>query len=115
MEMAFSDALEWASANRSHYLTDVQEKVLWEDKKTGAKAALIKFPVGIADKRHYHDANQQIYGLSGEFEGPDGQKIPATGLYGYFQKGEVHGQTKITKESIILFIWDGSGEPIIAD
>ena len=115
MHIADSNALDWAPAERSHYLTDVQEKLLWEDKKTGAKAALIKFPVGIADKRHYHDANQQIYGMSGEFESPDGQKIPVAGLYGYFQKGEIHGQTNITKESIFLFIWDGSAEPIIAD
>lgn len=76
---------------------------------------MIKFPVGIADKRHYHDANQHIYGLSGELEGPDGQKIPATGIHVYCPKGEVHGQSVVTKESIVLFVWDGSSEPKIAD
>ena len=112
MEMANSNELEWVPAKRSHYLTDVQEKVLWEDKKTGAKAALIKFPVGIADELHSHESNQQIYCLSGEIEGPNGEKIPIAGVYGNYPKGEIHGQSNITKESVILFIWDGSAEPI---
>ena len=38
MEMAISKELDWATAHRDHYLTDVKEKVLWEDKKSGAKA-----------------------------------------------------------------------------
>lgn len=89
----------------------MKEKVLWEDKKTGAKAVLIKFPVGTADKLHYHEANQLIYGLSGEIENRNGEKTSITGVFGYYPKGEVHGATKITKEATFLFYWDSSAEP----
>ena len=115
MEMAISNELDWATAHRDHYLTDVKEKVLWEDRKSGAKAVLLKFPVGIADKRHYHEANQIIYGLSGEFETGNGDKVPIDGVFGYFPKGEVHGETKITKEATFIFYWDGPAEPKLKD
>jgi hypothetical protein len=31
----------------------------------------------------------------------------------YMDKGGKHGATRITKESIILFFWDGSPKPVI--
>jgi len=49
-----SNRLEWESAPRGYYLTDVKQKVLWRDERTGATVALVKFPVGLADKVHSH-------------------------------------------------------------
>jgi hypothetical protein len=65
--------IEWKDAPRGYYLTDVKQHTLWEDKKTGATLALVKFPKGVADKIHSHpEALQITIGLSGEVEMPNG-------------------------------------------
>ncbi len=53
--------------------------------------------------------------ISGEAETGDGQKISMDGRFFYFPKGETHGATKITKETIALFYWDGPPTPEIKD
>ena len=112
MKAVDSKKLDWEDPPRGYYLTDVKEKVLWEDEKTGAKMVLLKFPVGIADKFHSHpESDQQVYGLSGEAETEDGRKISMDGQFFYFSKGRMHGASKITKEAIALFYWDGPSAP----
>ena len=107
-----SKKVDWEDPPRGYYLTDVKQKVLWTDEKTGAMMTLIKFPVGVADQIHSHpEANQFCYGISGEFEGQDGNKHPVNGIFLLFPKGEKHGSTNFTMESIILFYWDGSPTP----
>ena len=111
-----SKKLDWQDPPRGYYLTDVKEKVIWEDENTGAKMALIKFPVGIADKIHSHpNSDQFAFGLSGEAETGDGQKMAMEGRFFYFPKGEMHGATKITEESVALFYWDGPSTPKLKD
>ena len=46
--------IEWEDSQRGYYLTQVKQKVLWEDRKTGATLVLVKFPPGVADKIHSH-------------------------------------------------------------
>jgi quercetin dioxygenase-like cupin family protein len=108
--------IEWEDPPRGYYLTDVKQKVLWEDKETGATLALVKFPVGVADKIHSHpEATQITIGLSGEMLMPPDNKpmkiepnmvVTAT-------KGGKHGASHVTKESIVLFFWDGPPKPEI--
>ena len=103
-----SNILEWESAPRGYYLTDVKQKVLWRDERTGATVALVKFPVGLADKVHSHPkANQIVFGLEGEYEDKEGNRISLKGRFSYVPKGVKHGATKFTKESVLLFFWDG--------
>ena len=113
--LIFKD-IEWEEPPRGYYLTKVKQKVLWEDKNTGATLALIKFPEGVADKIHSHPgANQVTIGLSGEVE------MPPNGIIAPIQpdrsmiisKGEKHGATRFTKEGIVLFFWDGFPRPVI--
>jgi hypothetical protein len=107
------DSVEWEDAPRGYYLTDVKQKTLWIDEKTGATLALLKFPVGIADRIHTHpEANQICIGMSGEAEMANGAlaELNPNGAF-IFPKGEAHGATKFTKEGIILFYWDGSPKP----
>ena len=116
MKVVDSKNLDWEDPPRGYYITDVKEKVIWEEERTGAKMVLIKFPVGIADKLHSHpESDQFTYGLSGEAETGDGQKISMDGRFFYFPKGETHGATKITKETIALFYWDGPSIPKVID
>jgi len=115
--LLFKD-IEWEDSPRGYYLTEVKQKVLWEDKNTGATLALVKFPEGVADKIHSHPgANQMTIGLSGEVE------MPPNGIIAPIQsdramiisKGEKHGATRFTKESIVLFFWDGFPRPVIEE
>ena len=109
--------LEWEEPPRNYYLTDVKQKTLWKDEKTGATLVLIKFPEGVADKIHSHpEANQMVIGLSGEMEMPDGTiaTLTPTSVF-YFDKGEKHGASRITKECITLFFWDGPPRPEIEE
>jgi quercetin dioxygenase-like cupin family protein len=114
MKLVDATTLEWEDPPRGYYLTDVKQKVLWGDEKTGAIVALVKFPVGVADRIHAHpEANQLVYGLSGEIEMGDGSKVPVEGLFLDFPKGEKHGATRFTKEATVLFYWDGPPTPQI--
>ena len=84
----------------------------WEDIKTGETTVLLRFPPGIADMVHSHPfANQHIYGIHGEVEGNDGTRSRLERVCAYFPKGEQHGGSKFTKESVLLFHWDGPHTP----
>ena len=112
--MLLTDAkiLPWEEPPRGYYLTAVKQKVLWEDKETGATTVLLRFPPGVADKVHSHPAaNQHVYGIRGEIEGEDGERSRIEGIYAHFPKGEEHGGSKFTEESVFLFHWDGSPTP----
>ena len=114
MKLVDAKTLEWEDPPRGYYLTDVKQKVLWEDEKTGAMVVLLKFPTGVADKVHSHpQANQFIYGLSGKVELADGSQATMEGVFAHFPKGEKHGATKCAEESIFLFYWDGPPTPQI--
>ena len=108
--------IEWEDTPRGYYLTDVKQKVLWEDPKTGATLALVKFPKGVADKIHSHpEAKQITIGLSGALKmSPEAEpmKVEPT-MVVTSQKGGMHGATDFTEESIVLFFWDGSPKPLI--
>ena len=106
--------IEWEDTPRGYYLTDVKQKVLWEDPKTGVTLALVKFPKGVADKIHSHpEANQITIGLSGGLLMPP-NNVPTKivpNMAATASKGVKHGATEFTEESIILFFWDGSPKP----
>jgi len=116
MKVVNSKELKWEDPPRGYYLTDVKQKVLWEDEDTGATMALIKFPEGISDKIHSHpEANQYCLGLSGEAMLTAGKVTSLEGVFVYFRKGEKHGATNWTKEGIVLFYWDGPPRPEIEE
>ena len=108
--------IEWEDTPRGYYLTDVKQKVLWEDPKTGATLALVKFPKGVADKIHSHpEATQITIGLSGELKmSPEAEPMRVEpNMVVTAPKGGKHGATDFTEESIVLFFWDGPPKPII--
>jgi 2,4'-dihydroxyacetophenone dioxygenase len=116
-QLNFKDIV-WESAPRGYYLTDVKQKTLWEDEKTGATLALLKFPPGVADKIHTHpEANQIAIGLSGEVEmPPNGVVAPLQpNMALIMDKGGKHGATRFIKESIVLFFWDGPPKPVVEE
>lgn len=113
--LKFND-IEWEDTPRGYYLSDVKQKVLWKDENTDATLALVKFPEGIADKIHSHpEANQITIGLSGEVEMPPNDVLMKVepNMVVTMPKGEKHGATNITQETIVLFFWDGPPKPEI--
>ena len=112
MKLVDAKTLEWEEPPRGYYLTDVKQKVLWEDEKTGAMVVLLKFPPGVADKVHSHpEANQFVFGLSGEIEIDGGSTAPVEGIFAHFPKGENHGASMCKEETTLLFYWDGPPTP----
>jgi hypothetical protein len=111
------DKMEWEDPPRGYYLTDVKQKTLHIDVETGATWALLRFPPGVADKMHTHpEAKQLCFLLSGELEEPNGSLLKASGdVASVFEKGEPHGRTNFTKETLILFYWDGSPDPDVVE
>ena len=105
--------IDWKDAPRGYYLTDVKQHTLWEDEKTGATLALMKFPKGIADEIHSHQGKQITIGLTGEMLMPPSNektKIEPT-MVATVDTGGKHGATEFTAESILLFFWDESTKP----
>jgi len=106
--------IDWKEPPRGSYLTAVKQHTLWEDERTGATLALVKFPVGVADKIHSHqEANQIVIGLSGEIMMPKGVMPLSPNMIITTWKGTKHGATNVTKESISLFFWDGPPKPSV--
>lgn len=88
-------------------MTDVKQKTLWVNEETGATWALIKFPPGIADKKHIHpEANQLVYAISGAQAGKGVMVV---------KKGEPHGRSDVSEETILLFYWDGPPDPEVIE
>ena len=94
----------------------MKQKVLWEDKETGATMALVRFPVGVADKIHSHpEANQFCWALGGEWMTPDRVRIGLKDVLFFFPRGERHGATEFTEETTFLFYWDGPPAPQVGE
>lgn len=104
--MIYPDEMEWKDTPRGYYLSDVKEKVLFQDPETGAKIALVKAPIGVMDRLHRHpEANQYVLRLTGERKW----------AFNITPKGEVHGRADLKQEVIALFVWDGPPKPEVAE
>ena len=102
------ESIPWEDTPPGLFFTDVQRKILWQNKETGALLVLIKAQPGIIEPLHYHPyANKWAYFLAGECELPNGTVIPVTGLCGFIPKGELHVSPKVRKEGIVLCYFDG--------
>jgi len=100
--------VEWQDAPKGFYLTDVKEKILWQNKKTGAMFLLGKAPIGLSDTPHTHpEANMLSYLLSGELELPNGNIRKLAGRSGFQPKGTLDVGYKFVKEALLLVYWDG--------
>lgn len=110
------DDVEWEDPPRGYYLTDVKQKTLWVDNKTGATLALVKFPPGVADRLHTHPkANQIVHALSGVINTPNGALVVDGNAVNVTPRGEVHGRGDFQTESIALFYWDGPPDSELAE
>jgi hypothetical protein len=110
-----SNELKWEDDPRS-YMKGVKRKVLWKDKKTGARIELSKWSTDSWSETHAHlKSNEAIFFLAGEAEDHGGNRFSVEGVLSFMPKGVAHGSSSynaraITKEVISLHIYDGSSE-----
>jgi hypothetical protein len=110
--------IEWDRA--PNFVNNVQRKVLWKDKQTGALFAILRIQKGeyIEQPPHSHPhANQFTLRLSRKMELPNGtQSSFKEGDYGfgYIPKNERHGAqpegVKVLEDLIWIHYWDGSDD-----
>lgn len=104
-----TNEVEWTDPTVDYYPAGVKEKILWENPDTGAIIALIKYPAGSTTIAHTHtEANEAVYGLTGEVEDQEGNRVSYTGIFGVAPKGVEHSRGgKFTQDTVLLISWDG--------
>jgi hypothetical protein len=109
------EEIPWQDPPDDMYLTQVKHKVLWNDDVTGARMVLSKAPIGIPEPVHIHPhANEWSFGLAGELETVDGQRLAMHNTFSFVPKGERSGVCRVTQELQVLLYWDGPPTKIAA-
>ena len=84
----------------------LQQKLLHDNKKTKLMSALVKFPKGFREPRHYHTTcGHSMYILKGRLKSPDAEYTP--GSFIYAAVNERHGPFTALEETEFVFYTDG--------
>jgi len=99
-------SLSWAPVTPPGAPPGLMQRVLHDNKDKQLVSAIVKFPKGYVEPRHYHtQCGHSIYVLKGRIETPNGVWTP--GSFHYAAVKEAHGPLKALEESEILFYTDG--------
>lgn len=84
----------------------LEQRVLHDNKAKGLVSAIVRFPKGFTEPRHYHTrCGHSIYVLKGRLKTPAGVWTP--GSFHYAAVNEAHGPLTALEETEILFYTDG--------
>lgn len=84
----------------------LMQRVLHDNKDKQLVSAIVKFPKGYVEPRHYHTmCGHSIYVLKGKIKAPGAVWLP--GSFHYAAVKEAHGPLEALEESEILFYTDG--------
>ena len=84
----------------------MEQKALYADAAGNSSAAIIRYPKGYREPRHYHvTCTHTIYVLKGRLKAPGGDLGPGTFLFS--AKNERHGPLIALEETEILFQTNG--------
>lgn len=87
---------------------------LFQDPDAGTEHFLVRYPIGLAAKRHRHTASQTIIVLEGRLQIDD--RVIGPGGYCHFPAGETMHHAPAEGESCLLItIFDGPFDVEIAD
>ncbi|MFN7921052.1 MAG: cupin domain-containing protein [Bryobacteraceae bacterium] len=82
------------------------QRLLHENGEKQTSSAIVKFPKGYVEPRHYHTkCGHSIYVLKGKIKAPGSVWTP--GSFHYAAVMEAHGPLEALEESEILFYTDG--------
>ena len=109
-----SSQIAWQAMHIPGFPEGLQQRLLHDNKDNKLMSALVKYPKGFHEPRHYHTTcGHSIYVLKGRIRTPNGDLTP--GSFIYDAVNERHGPFNAVEESEILFYTDGPFDMHIED
>lgn len=106
--------LPWQPVKISGMPEGLQQRLLHEDKQKQTVSAIVRYPKGFREPRHYHTTcGHSIYVLKGRWKSPEGVLVPGTFIYS--APNERHGPFIALEEAVILFYTDGPFDFVVED
>ena len=98
--------VQWTPVSLPGVPAGIQQKLLHNNTASKVQSALVRFPKGFREPRHYHTTcGQSIYILKGRIRSPEGVLTPGT--FSYAAVNERHGPFVAEEETEFLFYTDG--------
>ena len=109
-----SSKIAWQAMHIPGFPEGLQQRLLHDNQDNKLMSALVKYPKGFHEPRHYHTTcGHTIYVLKGRIRTPNGDLTP--GSFTYDAVNERHGPLIAVEESEILFYTDGPYDLHIED
>src|SRR5687767_13055821 len=109
-----ASTVAWQPVTLASIPKGLEQKPLYADPSGNASAALVRYPKGYHEPRHYHvTCTHTIYILKGRLKAPGGELGPGTFLYS--AKNERHGPFVALEQTEILFQTNGKFDYIVDD
>ena len=109
-----AEKLQWTAMPIAVIPPGLQQKLLHENKEKNMQTALVRFPKGYREPRHYHTTcGHSLYVLKGRLESPEGPLTP--GAFVYSAPHERHGPFTAAQETEIFFFTDGPFDFFVDD
>ena len=104
----------WESMQLPGVPKGLEQRVLHDNKENQLISAIVKFPKGFREPRHYHTTfGHSLYILKGRLRSPEGDLTP--GMFIYSAVNERHGPFTAIEETDLLFYTDGPFDFIVED
>ena len=98
--------VQWTPVSLPGVPAGIQQKLLHNNTASKVQSALVRFPKGFREPRHYHTTcGHSIYILKGRIRTPEGVLTPGTVTYAAVN--ERHGPFVAEEETEFLFYTDG--------
>jgi len=105
-------AVEWTPVALPGVPAGIQQRLLHNNAAKSMQSALVRFPKGFREPRHYHTTcGHSIYILKGRIRSPEGVLTPGT--FTYAAANERHGPFVAEEETEFLFYTDGPFDYLI--
>ena len=101
-----SNTIAWKPMSLPGVPNGLQQRLLHENKKNSLMSALVKFPKGFREPRHYHTTcGHSMYILKGRLKSPEAEYTPGSFIYAAVH--ERHGPFTALEETEFIFYTDG--------
>jgi quercetin dioxygenase-like cupin family protein len=106
--------IAWQPLHIPGFPDGLQQRLLHDNKDNKLQSAIVKYPKGFREPRHYHTTcGHSIYILKGRLRAPEGDLVPGT--FTYAAVNERHGPFMAVEETEIYFYTDGPFDMKIED
>ena len=106
--------IAWTPVQIPGFPAGLQQRLLHDNKDNKLQSAIVKYPKGYREPRHYHTTcGHSIYILKGRLRAPEGDLVPGT--FTYAAVNERHGPFFAAEETEIYFYTDGPFDIHIED